>query len=74
MWTVNFDCGAVRLEITTIRHDGRVYGLIRRRLPGSGLSGREVWLCLPRLQVGGQLPAFLIPQEDRVRITGPGVE
>ena len=42
--------------------------------PGSGLSGREVWLCLPHLQVGGQLPAFLIPQEDRARISGPGME
>ena len=34
--TVNFDCSAdlsaVRLEMTTIRHDGRLYGLIRWRL------------------------------------------
>ena len=34
--TVNFDCSAnlsvVRLEMTTIRHDGRVYGSIRRGL------------------------------------------
>ena len=36
MPTVNFDSGAnlsaVQLEMTTIRHDGRVYGSIRRRL------------------------------------------
>ena len=35
MRTVNFDCGAdlsvVRLEMTTIRHDRRVFGSIRRR-------------------------------------------